>query len=151
MTAWITITNTDIMSGRYSRWITSVQTKAAAAGEPDPTPTMIADTVAEIRGMIGFRSPQLIDANTASIAPNLKELAIEKICRRCKLWLNVALSPSEESDERTYQKRLEDLRDGKWPVDLPDSPVAPTAQVGTGVQLVSRAHRRFTPRRERGL
>jgi hypothetical protein len=151
MPAWITITNTDLMSGRYSRWVTSVQTKAAAASEADPTPTMIMDTVNELRGMIGFRSPQMIDSNPTTIAPNLKELAIERICRRCKMWLNVPLDLGEQADEKVYQKRLEDLRDGKWPVDLPLSPIAPTAQAGTGAELVSRSRRRFTPGRTRGL
>ena len=151
MPAWITITNVDLMSGRYSAYVTAVQTKATNAGQADPTPTMIADTVNELRGMIGFRSPQLIDANPATIAPNLKELAIEKICRRLKLWLNLPLAAGELEDEKIYQKRLENLRDGTWPVDIPLTPVAPTAQGGTGTELVSRAHRRFTPHKTRGL
>jgi hypothetical protein len=151
MPAWITITDTDLMADRYSAWVTSVQAKAAAAGQSDPTPTMIANVTAEIRGMIGFRSPQLLDATTTTVPPNLKSLAVDKIGRMLKLWLNVTLTEGELADERIYQKRLEDLRDGKWPVDVPINAAPPTAQAGTGAELVRSARRQMTRERLRGL
>ncbi|MCX6953107.1 MAG: hypothetical protein NTV51_13215, partial [Verrucomicrobia bacterium] len=87
-----------------------------------------------------------LDADPATIPTGLKDLAVEKIFRGLKLRLLLPLTDDEKDAEKLYQKRLEQLTRGEWPVDLPTTPLAtPTVQAGSGVALAGTpAPRRVT-------
>lgn len=153
MPAWITIAVADIEAARHADLVEAVRRKALALGQTDPLPELIAATVMEIRGCIGFRSASTLDADTTTLAPNLVPLAVQKIARVMKGRIGKALDEGERDDERTYQKRLDQLKDGEWPVDAPANPVASNAQAPAGAAgaVVSTSCRQFTRNSMRGL
>jgi hypothetical protein len=127
--------------------------KATTLGQPDPLPELIANAVAEIRTAIGFKSQSLLDANTAALPPNLVDLAVQKICRALKKRIQMAFTPSEIDDEKTYNSRIGALTRGEWPVDAPLNPVVPTAQpaAGMGMSVVTRSRPQAGRHNLRGL
>ena len=147
MSAWITLTVRDLEAARHAELVDAVRRKATSVGQPDPVPVAIAKIVEEIRGCIGFKSPALLDADTATIAPNLVELCVQKVARTLMPRVGRSLTEDERADEKTYQRRLEQLKDGEWPVDLPENSTAATAQTpSSGISVAKSTRRRATRR-----
>lgn len=124
MPAWSTLTVRDLEAARHAELVDAVRRKATSVGQPDPVPVAIAKIVEEIRGCVAFSGKYQVDADPATIAPNLVDLAVQKIARVLMPRVGRSLSEDERDDEKTYQKRLVDLRDGNWPVSSPDTPAA---------------------------
>ncbi len=150
---WINLTATDLLATGHKDLVEAASRKATALGQPDPIPALIQNTIAEINSQIGFRSPGMVDADPTRLAPNLKSAALKKIGRELKGRLQLKLNIDEVSDEKSYQKLLLELREGKAPVDATDNPVAGLAQPagGTGAALVTHSRRRLTERTLRGI
>lgn len=126
MPAWQTLTIADLLNAGHKDLVEKASRSAVALGQPDPVPALITATVNELRTQIGFRNADQVDSDPTKLAPNLCPLAVLKIIRALKKRLGLKLDDAE----RTYQKRLEQIKDGQWPVDLPLSPAPATNQEG---------------------
>ena len=130
---WITVTVADLMDDRAAPLITAAQTLCLTTGQADPVPGMIAELTEELRGMIGFSGKYQLSATANTIPPNLKHDLVHAAVRHCLRRINPAMySEVDRQDERDYEKRLDLIRQGQYPVDLPDDPlgVAPSTPVG---------------------
>lgn len=124
---WIQIVTADIQNSRSGPLVLGFQTTALATGQSDPVPAIISQVTEELLGVMGFSGRYTMDASYGTVSPNvippnLKDMAVEKICRKLKGRLNMPYTESEREDEREYQKRLNLLREGRWPVDITDNP-----------------------------
>ncbi len=125
--AWIQIVIADIQNSRSGPLVLGFQTTALAAGQSDPVPAIISQVVEEILGCIGFSGRYTMDASYGTLSPNvlppnLKDLAVEKICRKLKGRLNMPYTQSEQDDEKQYNARLNLIREGRWPIDVTNNP-----------------------------
>jgi hypothetical protein len=150
---WIQIIEGDLNDARSAPVILAAQTTVLAQGQADPLPALIDKVTQEIRGVVGFSGKYNMDGASLTTVPlNLKDMAVSKIVRLAKQRLNMPWQPADTDDEKTYQARLNSLRDGRWPVDIPDvvASVNPSLQQG----LIAFNHgfrRRFTRRALRSL
>lgn len=147
------MTAADLTDARAAQLVEAVRLKVREPGQRDPLAGLIDGVVGELRGCIGFKSPAKLSATAGTLPPNLIYLAKEKICRVMKARIAMALTDAERDDEKTYQTRLTQLRDGEWPVDLPSDPQDATAQEssGGGVEVVTSTTRRATREKLAGL
>jgi hypothetical protein len=145
MPNWTTISLLDLQEARAAKLVEALTTKALGDGQPDPSAGIVAKVVDELRAAIGFSGRYVLDAVDSSVPASLKDLAVQKVIRLAKTRLMMSLNDAEREEERTYQKRLETLISGKWPVESPDSPLssslvqssAPSQIVSSGARLCS--------------
>jgi hypothetical protein len=134
--SWITITLADLNDARVAELIDALRKEELGAGQGDPMPRRIQTVVDEIRRCIRFGNA-LLDADTAKIPAGLKDLAVEKIVRGLKGRLLLPLTDDEKEAEKLYQRRLEQLTKGEWPVDTTDNPEAtPTVSKSAASQVI---------------
>lgn len=136
---WIIITPEAITDMRLTTILEEARNAASAKGQSDPVPAAIARVVAEVRSVIGFKGPAMVDARAGTIPENLTDLVSEAVIRRLRQVVGYSFSDDEKEAERTYQSRLASLRDGSWPVDRPDQPASPPAQSAGGAASSSHA------------
>ena len=152
MANWTTILIDDLNAGRLSDLIAAAQTTTLGTNNTDPIPETIQKVVDELRGSIAFSGRYPLDADPAKIPVTLRDMAVQKIARLLKGRLTITLNKDEESDERTYQKRLEQLNQAQWPVPQPDTPLAtPLMQPTQGVTVATSRTRLITRDGTRGL
>lgn len=143
MPAWITLTLADLNDARVAELVEAVRREELAPGQTDPLARRIQIVVNEIRHCIAYDGGTPLETDPATIPSGLKELAVEKIFRGLKLRLLLPFTDAEKEGERLYQKRLEQLTRGEWPVDQPAVPLlTPTVQPSTGVALAGTPARR---------
>lgn len=149
MPNWIPITASDLNDARAAKLVEALRTKALAAGQTDPVPRAVETVVAEVRAAIGFSGRYILDATAANIPGSLKDLAVQRVIRVAKQRLLMAFAEVEAKDEELYQRRLEQLTAGKWPVETADSPLtpAPVQSASTTPRITPRT---LTFRREDG-
>jgi hypothetical protein len=95
--------------------------------------------------MIGFSGKYIADQDTTALPGSLRDLAIKKIIRAMTVAVNLALTADEKDDERTYESRLDKIRQGQWPIELADNPVAvPVVQTSVVVPVTKPRPRQFT-------
>lgn len=149
---WITPTSTDLYDARANTLLQAATTQALASGQADPTSDVIAKVVEEIRGAIGFSGKYQVSATANTIPPNLKDMAVLKIVRKLIQRFDAGamtggsmLTPADQQDDRVYEARLNMIRQGQYPVDLPDDPlsVAPSTPSGR-VEFIQGDTRRWT-------
>lgn len=143
---WITLAVVDLNNSRAAPIILAAQTTVLAMGQADPIPSLIAQVQAEIRGMIGFSGRYPLDGSSPStIPPNLKDMAVQKVCREAKGRLNLSWTEQDRDDERVYNARLDLIRLAKWPIDAPDVPATTNPDLPTGrVEFIPGIRRHFT-------
>jgi hypothetical protein len=142
---WITLTVTALNDAKAATLISAVQTTSLASGQGDPIPALISQIVEELRGAIGFSGKYGVSETEGTIPPNLKDMAVQKIVRICKRRLEQTLNQDDRDDEASYQKRLDYIRRGEWPIDQPDDPLATAPSTPNGkVSEVRAPARRFT-------
>lgn len=140
---WIELALADLNEARAAPIITAVQTTVLGSGQPDPIPFLISQVVQEIRGAIGFSGKFPLDGDSDdSLPPNLKDMAVQKICRVAKGRVNMALNETERQDESVYQTRLKMILDGKYPIDIPDNPATVNPSLPQGAVTNIRGFRR---------
>ena len=142
---WISITLPNLEDARVAEFITALREEALGQSQTDPSPRIIQDIVDEVRRCIAYCPATALDARPDTIPVGLKPLVVGKIVRAMKARLMIALTEDERADERLYQKRLEQLTKGDWPVDKPDTPLAdaPVDPAG-GVTFLGAEKRLFT-------
>ncbi|OAM89339.1 hypothetical protein OH491_13550 [Termitidicoccus mucosus] len=152
MSRWIPITLENLHESRTAKLVEPLRTKVLAEGQPDPLPPAITRTVVEIRAAIAFSGKYRVDRDAAKIPASLLDLAVLAVVRKLKGRALMPLNDTEKEDERTYQKRLEQLNAGKWPVEIADDPEpGPVVQSGGGSQVISSASRPLTGESLSGL
>lgn len=122
MPVWINITLLDLQDARAGKLVEALRTKALAEGQSDPMPRLITTTVTELRDCIAFGGAP-VSATAESIPAGLKDAAVQKVIRLMKGRLLQELTKDESSADSLYQKRLEQLTQGRWPVDTPPDPM----------------------------
>lgn len=142
---WISITAPSLNDAKAAPLLAAVANTCLAAAQQDPTPALISQIVEELRGAIGFSGKYGVSATDGTIPPNLKDLAVQKIIRICKRRLEQTLTQDDTADESTYQKRLDYIRRGEWPIDQPDDPLATAPSTPKGrVSEIRPPARQFT-------
>lgn len=154
--SWVQITFADIQNSRSGPLVTGFATTALATGQTNPIPAIIDQVTEEILGLIGFSGRYVLDASYGTVSPNvlppnLKDMAVEKICRKLKGRLDMPLTESEREDERAYDKRLMLIREGKWPIDVSDNPGNNLSVQGGNVVTHVRQHSQYTRKGLQGL
>lgn len=135
--SWITPSADDLNEARAADLVTALREEALGVGQPDPMPGIITKVVNEVRACIGFCSSTPVDATTTTVPENLKDLVVQKIIRVMKGRLLQPLNDDEKTEEATYQQRLVQLTQCKWPVDVTNNPIAtPEVQRGGSSQVI---------------
>lgn len=152
MSSWITITAADLNDARVAELVAALRTEELGAGQTDPLARRIQTVVDEVRRCIAKCPSTPLDADPAAIPPGLKDLVVEKIFRGLKARLLLSFTDDEREAEKLYQKRLEQLIVGQWPVDRTDNPIAldPVRPQG-GAQIVSSTTRKASRKNLAGL
>ncbi len=138
MPSWTNITAADLLEVRAAKLVEALASKALGSDQVDPTPATISKVVDELRMAIAFSGRYVLNADTATIPSSLKDLAVQRVIRLMKGRLLMALTETEREDERTWQKRIEQLIAGKWAVETPVTPASTSpAQAPSGAQVIS--------------
>jgi hypothetical protein len=148
---WIAVGLVDLQNAQAGPLVVAFQSTALAANQADPTPQIISDVTDEILGAVGFSGRYTMDASQGNVfpnllPPNLKNMAVRKIVRILRGRLEMTLLPDQIEDERTYQRTLQLLRDGKYPVDATNNPSGSDISIKPGlVQMNCGQRRQFSP------
>ena len=124
MSNWITITKADLYNTKVSALIDAANTVLLGAGQTDRTTGLIADVTMEIRRRVSRAN--VLDRDTTKIPAGLKPLAIDLICCRLKVALEMDLTKDEASALTRRETELDRIADGKDMVDAPDNPIPAT-------------------------
>ena len=73
---------------------------------------------------MGFSGRYTIDVDSAKIPSGMKPLALRKIVREMSRTIGRELTEDDRTDEKTYESRLDAIREGRWPVEPPDNPAS---------------------------
>lgn len=152
MPSWTPITADDLLQVRAAKLIEALASKALGDTQDDPTASIVAGVVAELRAAIAFSGRSVLDADSSRVPASMKDLVMQRVIRLMKGRLLMTLNETEREDDRQYQRRLELLTQGKWPVETPDTPAtSSTVQSGAPAQVVSSARIASSRRRFAGL
>lgn len=150
--SWITITVADLEDARVAELVNALREEALGDTQTDPMPRFIQTTIDEVRRCISMWASTPVDVDATKIPAGLQELVSEKIVRRMKGRLLQPLTEDETKAEALYQKRLEMLTRGEWPVDKTDTPLLPQPVANhSGVEVAASTTRRFTRDSMQGL
>jgi hypothetical protein len=152
MSNWRPIILSDLTAASVSGKVTIIRNAASGRSLPDPAPAAIAAITQELRGAIGFSGKYIVDQDTTALPNALLDLAIKKIVREMVRSVNLPLTADEQADERTYESRLDKVRQGLWPIDPADNPVlAPQIQRSVITPAIRRRPRQFTRTNQDGI
>ncbi len=133
MPNWIAISLTDIADANVIGKVDALRDEAQARGMSDPFPRITKKVVDLLRACIGFSGRYQVDSDTTTIPASLLELATMKIVRDAAKSIGLALSDDEKADEKTFESRINLIRQGEWPIEAADTPIAPnTVPSGSG-------------------
>jgi hypothetical protein len=152
MSNWRPITADDLNAASVSGKVAVIRSIASGRSLPDPAQALIAAITQELRGAIGFSGKYRVDQDPTAIPSSLVDLAIKKIVREMSRAVNSLFTDDERADERTYESRLDKIRDGQWPIDPADNPVlVPQVQTSIVTPKIKPRHREFTRRKQDGF
>lgn len=144
MANWTTITVANLNASSVSGKVATIRQIATAKTMPDPAPAAIANITAELRGAIGFSGKYIVDQDATKLPNSILDLAIKKMVRDMSKTVNLPLSVDESADERTYEARLEKIRQGQWPIETADTPIAiPPVQASVVSPTITPRPRQF--------
>ncbi len=154
--AWVQLVFADIQNSRSGPLALGMQTTALATGQTDRITPLLSNTAEEIIGAIGFSGKFTMDASYGTVTPNLippnlKDMAVEKTIRRLKQVLDMPLTAQETDDEKTYNRVLALIREGRYPIDITNNPGNNLSIPGGGVSSYVRNCSQFTRRGLSGL
>ncbi|HEY5079415.1 MAG TPA: hypothetical protein VII43_06190 [Opitutaceae bacterium] len=153
MSNWQEITLDLLNAANLTGVVDAMRDEAVARGMADPWPETSAQAVDELRACIGFSLKYTLDANTAAIPKGLVRLTLNRIVREMSRRVGRALSADERDDDKLFEKRLDQIRAGQWPIEPPDNPMpsaTPPVQSPVLTPSIQPRRRRFTSRREEG-
>ncbi|HEY1791557.1 MAG TPA: hypothetical protein VGG34_01450 [Opitutaceae bacterium] len=151
MSNWVTVTTDNLNASSVSGKVAIIRQIATNKGMPDPAPAAIATITGELRAVVGFSGKYALDTVLTAIPGGLLDFAVKKIVRDMSKTVGIQLTEDERTDEKVYEARVDKIRLGDWPIDLPDNAliIAPV-QASTVVPSIGRRRRRFTHRHEEG-
>ena len=157
--SWIAVAVSDIQNARPGALVSAFQGTALASGQADPSLAIIQKITAEILGAAGYSGRYVMDASQGQngavdvIPPNLVDFAVEKCCRTMEKRLAMPWTMDEGKDEDRYQRMLERLRKGDYPIDATNNPgaLAAISSQGGAVFSSGSARRFFAPSSHRGF
>lgn len=142
---WIIPTIDDVEAGKMSRLIDQAREVADKRQLPDPVDAVLSEAVDQLRDMIGFRTPALLDARPGSVPASLRRELLDHVYFVLSGIIDREPTERESDTESRYQKRLEQLRDGDWPIDAPEVATPSTTQASAaGIEVVSGSPRQIT-------
>lgn len=143
--SWTTITLLDLNDARVAELVTALRSEELGAGQTDPMPRRIQAVITQVRDFIALCAATPVDTDATLIPASTKDEATEEIIRRLKKRLLQPLGDDEIRGEKRYNDMLAALRDGIWPVDTPDDPIAtnPVQSPGGSPRFTPKC-RRFT-------
>lgn len=151
MPNWFTPSSADLNDHKVALLVDALREEALAAGQTDPMPRIITEVTNAIRGAIAFSGNYQLDATAATIPNGLKEEAVKKIVRVMKGRLEMPLSKDEQRDDEIYESRLKALVKGEWPVDEPDTVLAPVpVQTASATPRIKPKCRAFSRHNQEG-
>lgn len=130
---------------------TALYTPASGPVQTDPTTQVIADVSAEVLGAVGYSGRYTMDASQGTltpdvIPPNLKRFVVGKVVRLMRERLEMSITALQVEDEKVYQRTLDLIRNGRYPVDASSNPSGSNISVQPGLVASNLGyHRRFTP------
>ena len=150
MSNWTSITSGLVTAGKSSSLLASVQSLAAARGDADPTPEMIAEVTATVRACVS--SGNRLDQDTTKIPNSLKALAIRMITLRLKDYIEMDMSPFEKGQADADRDYLNRINADQIRFEEPDQPAGSAEmQPGNAMEIASRRPREMTRGKMRGL
>lgn len=151
---WIAVTVGDLQNAQAGPLVVAFQSTALAVGQVDPTGQILTDVSAEVLGAVGFSGRYTMDASQGTFAagvpdlipPNLKSLVVNKVVRIMRGRLEMVATAMQIEDEKTYQRVLQQIRDGRYPVDATNNPSGSDISVKPGLVTLNKgSHRHFRP------
>ncbi len=147
---WTTVTEDLVKTGKNSAIFASVQSLAAARGEADPVPEMVADVTATLRACVS--SGNRLDQDATKIPNSLKGLAIRMVTLRLKDYIEMEMSPYEKGQADADRGYLNRINDEKIRFETPDAPAgAAEMQADNAVEVASTGKRLLTRNKLSGL
>jgi hypothetical protein len=123
MPNWSEISLDLLQAANLTGIVDALREEALARGMEDPWPETCAQVTDELRACIGFSGKYQLDADTAAIPKGLLKLALNRTVREISRRVGRALSADERDDDKLFEKRLDQIRSGQWPIEPPDNPL----------------------------
>ncbi len=141
---WTSITEAAVKSAKTSQVLANARAIAEAAGDSDPLPEIIADTVAMLRAACSTGNQ--LDADTTKIPNSLKGLALRIIVRALKDYIEMPLTEDERSkaaEDLSYRNRISDQ---KMRFETPDNASATGEMQSAGSIEIAAVNKPFAGR-----
>jgi hypothetical protein len=129
--AWRALTTVDVQTGLSAQEIQAVTTYALAPGQTDPTPSVIASTMNQVRGYVAAKFGGTPIGAEGTIPDELVDSAID-----IAVWKLVLRFPGKlmanDARKTKYETALAQLKDvarGLFIVEMPTTPTAATVGV----------------------
>lgn len=151
MPAWTTIAVTDLRPLMLAEQLDALRTEALAPGQPDPFTEIAPSVIAKVRAYIASNPENRVDANLATVPPELKIDVGYLVLAPMMIRLGQPLSADQQKQVDIAHSTLVALREKKLLVSKPDDAVAPAVQGGSGVEIASSTTRRATSKTLRAL
>ncbi len=123
MPNWTEITLDLLNAANMTGIVEALREEATSRGMADPWPETCAQVTDELRACIGFSGKYQLDADTAAIPRGLLRFALGRIVREISRRVGRSLSADEKDDDKLFEKRLDQIRVGQWPIEPPDNPI----------------------------
>lgn len=149
--SWITLTVDHLKAYLVAAQLDALRTAALAPGQVDPFTEVAPDVIRKIRQYIASNVENRVDANEATIPPELKLDAVYLILAPMLGRLGIDLTEDQRAAVERAQSTLLALRDRKLVVSKPDNSVVPPVQGGGAGQLVTSHPAQFSRKNLDGL
>jgi hypothetical protein len=146
-TAWVTLAAADIEARLPSTFLATVRERLVDA-QADPMVALLADITARVRGAVASCDDYRLDANTATVPPELKDTAAWLVVEALYLRFGEATPIPEGVAKRIERSNadLEKVAACDLAVSDPVTPEASPSAQATGGATVVRAHTRYLTR-----
>lgn len=128
MSNWIAIQKSDLYDAKAASLVDAADSVQLGAGQVSRTAQVIADVTAEVRRKIARVAG--LDQDATKIPGGLKNAAVDIIIYRLKVSLEQELTQDERDALKRRYQEIQDIRDGKDPVETPDNPI----DAGSGME-----------------
>ncbi len=159
MSNWISISRQDVYDYLAAEQVEAVRSEALGEGQGDPLCAVIADTVCRVRGEVAAYSKNTLDADRATIPPELRGAALALIIEAAQVRLpSLSLSTDQIRMANAARALLRRVAAGAFAVSQGDvtgggdgeAEASPTVS-SKRIELVGRRAKPLTSARLAGL
>lgn len=136
MPNWIPITKDTLNEASIAALIDACDSAALGDGQENRSAGLIQGVINSVRTAVQGCPTRVIDADVTTIPASLRDLAVNLIIARLKGAISIELSPDERDTIAWCRRELKEIRDCSYPIETPDTAVAPEVQSGIAVQLI---------------